>query len=232
VEHTCYKCQAAVEEGVPFCPHCGAPQIRVTPPEPQTESVPTSSTEAPPLDASTRASPWGVAHPTVRFREPIQWRQAWQGALLAGIGAAALSSLPVLALGFCIWIFLAGAVSVSLYRRRLAGRLIRAGSGMRIGALAGVFAFAMNAITSTLLFATEGDLVRKAMEDQMRNSVAKAPDPRTQELLQHLMNKLSTPEGMATFFLWVLVAMAALFVLFGAAGGALGASLASRRRGV
>jgi hypothetical protein len=103
--------------------------------------------------------------------------------------------------------------------------------GMRIGALAGVFAFAITAILSTVLFATEGNQLRQVMEEQLRASMAKAPDPRSAEILQQFISKLNTPEGLATFFLWVMVFIAVIFVIFSAAGGALGASFAARRRG-
>lgn len=103
---------------------------------------------------------------------------------------------------------------------------------MRIGALAGVFAFAITAIMSTVLFATEGDQLRQMMEEQLKASMAKAPDPRSAEIMQQFMAKLATPEGLATFFLWVLVLIAVIFVLFSAAGGALGASTSARRRGM
>ncbi len=103
--------------------------------------------------------------------------------------------------------------------------------GMRIGALAGVFAFVITAILSTVLFATEGNQLRQMMEEQLRSSMAKAPDPRSAELLQQFVSKLNTPEGLATFFLWVMAFIAVIFVIFSAAGGALGASFAARRRG-
>lgn len=149
---------------------------------------------------------------------------------MAGAGAAVLSSLPILGFGCLIWLVGAGALAVYLYRKRVPEALVLPRMGMRIGALAGGIAFALNAIMSTLLFATEGDQVRKALEEQLQASMAKAPDPRTQEVLQQFIAKLNTPEGMATFFLWVLVAMAIVFVLFCAAGGALGASVRMRRR--
>lgn len=123
-------------------------------------------------------------------------------------------------------------ISVYLYQKRLPGTLISPGMGMRIGALAGGVAFTLQAVMSTLLFATEGDQVRSALEEQLKASMAKAPDPRSQEILQQFMAKINTPDGMATFFLWVLVLMAIVFVLFCGAGGALGASMTARRRGL
>jgi hypothetical protein len=148
------------------------------------------------------------------------------------VGAALLSSLPFLALGSLLWLLIAGYMTVSIYQRRLPTAVVRPGMGMRIGALAGVFAFAITAIMSTVLFATEGDQLRQMMEEQLKASMAKAPDPRSAEIMQQFMAKLATPEGLATFFLWVLVLIAVIFVLFSAAGGALGASTSARRRGM
>ncbi len=233
MEHACYKCGAAVEEGVPFCPHCGAPQIRVLPPEPATEvSSPPSSGEESAATPVPSTSPWGPPRAGFAPREPIHWNQVWQGALLAGVGAALLSSLPFLALGSFLWLLIAGALSVSMYQRRVPSAVVRPGMGMRIGALAGLFAFVITAIMSTVLFATEGNQLRQLMEEQLRASIAKAPDPRSQEIMQQFIAKLGTPEGMATFFLWVMALIAVIFVIFSAAGGALSASMSARRRGM
>lgn len=183
-----------------------------------------------PLPA-TSTSPWGPPRPSFAPREPIQWNQVWPGALLAGVGAALLSSLPFLALGSIIWLLIAGALAVSMYQRRVPSAIVRPGMGMRIGALAGLFAFVITAILSTVLFATEGSQLRQMMEEQLRASMAKAPDPRSAEILQQFIAKLGTPEGLATFFLWVMAFIAVIFILFSAAGGALGASFSARRRG-
>jgi hypothetical protein len=131
-----------------------------------------------------------------------------------------------------LWLLIAGGLTVSIYQRRVPSAIVRAGIGMRIGALAGVFAFAVTAILSTVLFATEGNQLRQMVEEQLRASMAKAPDPRSAEMLQQVISKLNTPEGLATFFLWVMVFIAVVFILFAAAGGALSASIAARRRGV
>jgi len=177
-------------------------------------------------------SPWGPPPASYGTREPVQWSQAWQGALLTGVGAALLSSLPFLALGSFIWLTIAGAISVSMYQRRVPASVVRPGTGMRVGALSGVFAFAVTAILSTVLFATEGNELRQAFEEQMQVQIAKTPDPRSQEMMRQLIAKIGTPEGMATFFLWILVVIAVIFVLFSGLGGALGASRSARRRGL
>lgn len=232
MEHACYKCQATVEEGIPFCPHCGAPQIRVSLPESVVEAQsPPLPGENLPAPIATGSSPWGAPRTQFQPKEPIQWNHVWHIALLTGVGAALLSSLPFLALGSVLWLLLAGAVTVSTYQRRVPSAVVRATMGMRIGALAGVFAFAVTAILSTVLFATEGNELRQMMEEQLRASMAKAPDPRSAEILQQVISKLNTPEGLATFFLWIMAFIAVIFILFSAAGGALGTWFSARRRG-
>ncbi len=202
------------------------------PPEVATELSSTpASDELPPSASVPSTSPWGPPRVGSAPQEPIHWNQVWQGALLAGVGAALLSSLPFLALGSLLWLLLAGIMSVSIYQRRVPSAVIRPGMGMRIGALAGVFAFVITAITSTVLFATEGDQLRQMLGEQLRASIAKAPDPRSQEIMQQFISKLNTPEGLATFFLWVMALIAVIFVILSAAGGALRASLSARRRG-
>ncbi len=149
---------------------------------------------------------------------------------MAGLGAALLSSLPFLAFGCFLWLAIAGAMAVSMYQRRVPTTVVRPGMGMRIGALAGGIAFVVTAIMSTVLFATEGDQLRKMMDDQLRASMAKAPDAHTQEVLRQFIAKLGTADGLATFFLWVLLVIAVVFIFFSALGGALGASRSSQQR--
>lgn len=162
----------------------------------------------------------------------IRWEAAWKGALLAGIGAAVLTTVPYISLGCCLWLLGAGAVSVLLYQRKMPGVTITAGAGMKLGALAGVFAFVINAIvvtTSFVAFHGSGAFSR-ALQEQMEKSAAANPDPKVQEMVQRMMDWISSPQGMATFLVMVLIIMAVFFVVFTAAGGALGASMFGRRR--
>jgi len=229
VEQPCYKCQAAVEEGVPFCPHCAAPLIRVVPPE---RSEPASLPEQPPAVLPQSTSPWGPPRSSSRPSEPIYWNQALQGAVLAGIGAALLSSIPFLAVGSLIWVTIAGAVAVSMYQRRVPAAIVRPGMGLRIGAVAGVVASAVIFILGIIRYSAERDQVRQLLQEQMQTQIAKTPDPANREALQQLMGKLMTPEGVAAFFVFALLMAAAACVLLSAVGGALGASLSARRRGL
>jgi len=226
VDHPCYKCQTSIDESLPFCPHCGAPQIRVASPDDAPQASPPSSDTTPPVVPPTGWSPTApVYHPY-----SIQWELAWKGAFLSGLIAAVLTAAPVLSLGCCLWLLGAGALSVFLYQRRLPGAFVTPGMGMRIGAVAGVIGFVATTIWSTFRFATNNQEVRNALQEQMDKSIAANPDPRAQDILRQLMNNLNTPQGLATFFVLVLVIMAIVFVVFSAAGGALGASMFARRR--
>jgi hypothetical protein len=112
------------------------------------------------------------------------------------------------------------------------GTLITPGMGMRVGALAGVFGFLMNAVVSTVSFVafrSSGDF-RRTMQEQMNKQMSSNPDPKVREMMQHMLEWIGTPQGAATMMVLVLMVLAVVFLLFSAAGGALGASLFGRRR--
>ena len=162
----------------------------------------------------------------------IRWDLAWKGALLCGIGAAVLSAIPIVSFGCCLWLLGAGALTVTLYQKQVADTLVTPGMGMKVGALAGVFGFLVNAVVTTVSFVafrSSGDFER-AMQEQMNKQMASNPDPKVREMMQHMIDWIATPQGAATMIVLVLAALAVVFVLFSAAGGALGASLSGRRR--
>jgi hypothetical protein len=245
VEHPCYQCQATVEEGVAFCPHCGAPQIRVigpegdvqAPPPEAPQNVPSSPPQAPTGwgQSDTQYSPpaWmqsGTPYPPAPFA--IRWDLAWKGALLSGIGAAILSAIPIVSVGCCLWMLGAGALSVALYQKQVPGTTITPGMGMRVGALAGFFGFLINAVVTTVSFVLfrSSNEFRRAMQEQMDKQMAANPDPKVREMVQRMLDWMSTPQGAATLVVVALVFVGAAFLVFTAAGGALGASMFGRRR--
>jgi hypothetical protein len=162
----------------------------------------------------------------------IHWELAWKGALLCGIGAAILSAVPIVSVGCCLWMLGAGVLAVSLYRKQAPDVLITPGMGMKIGALAGAFGFIVNAVVTTVSFValrSTGDF-RHAMQEQMQKQTATNTDPKVQEMMQRMLDWMTTPQGAATLIVSVLIVMAMVFVLITAAGGALGASMSGRRR--
>jgi hypothetical protein len=223
VDHLCYKCQTSLDEALPFCPHCGAPQIRVTAPDDEPSH---------PLDVPTPyVSPqtWSSA-PLAYHPHAIQWEVALKGALLSGLIAAVLSSAPYISMGCCLWLLGAGVLAVWLYQRRIPGAFVTPGMGMRIGAVSGAIGFVATTIWSVFRFAKDSGEFRTAMAEQLEKSIASNPDPRAQEIMRQFMANLNTPEGLATFFVLMMIITAIVFVVFGAAGGALGASMFARRR--
>jgi len=162
----------------------------------------------------------------------IQWDLAWKGALLAGVGAAILTAIPLVKLGCCLWMLGAGLLSVSMYRKRVPGTLVTPGMGMKIGALAGVFGFMVNAVLTVRSFVvlfSSADF-RRAMQEQMERQVASNPDPKAQAIAHQFMDWMSTPQGAATFVVLMLLVLGVVFIVITAAGGALGASMSGRRR--
>ncbi len=234
VEHPCYRCHALIDEGIAFCPHCGAPQIRVVPPEENMPAAPPGTPNAPAeFPAPTQPSPWSPGTtPYGLHPGAIQWNLAWQGALMAGAGAAVLTAIPLVSLGCCLWMLGAGALAVALYQRRVPGTLITPGTGMKLGALAGVFAFVIHAVVTTVSFVAfrSSNTFRRALQEQMEKQLANTSDPKAQEIMRQMFDWISTPQGMATFMVLILVVSAIMFVIFTAAGGALGASMFGRRR--
>ncbi len=150
--------------------------------------------------------------------------------MLSGLAAALLTGLPVVSLGCCLWLLGSGALSVWLYQRRVPGTVVTLGMGMRIGAAAGLIAFIVTTIWSVVRFTANSQEFRTELQAQMEKSIASNSDPRAQELMRQFLNNLNSPQGLATFFVLMLVIMAIVFVIFGAAGGALGASTFARRR--
>lgn len=236
-----------VEEGVPFCPNCNAPQIRITglaPNEPVTPPLRpgTPGDLQPPAQPASLERPSGVA-PALRPGEGgwqaqrgeytghhpdhapgIHWSDALPGSMLAGAVIALSWLIPPVS--FFLWPVAAGALAVMLYLRRRSEFVITPGMGARVGAIAGLFGFVAFAILMAidLVVFRGGGKMRQAMEQVIQQSAARNPSPEAQSMMQ----KMLTPEGIAVMVTVVLVIFLACFVGFGAAGGAIGAKLLSR----
>jgi hypothetical protein len=162
----------------------------------------------------------------------IHWELAWKGALLCGVGAAVLSAIPIVSIGFLIWMIGAGVLSVALYRRRVPDALITPGMGMRIGALAGIFGFLVDAVFSVASFVAlrNSGTFRQLMDEQMKKQLAGNPDPKVQQMMESMLNWMNTPRGAATVIAFFLLIVGIVFLVLTAAGGAMGASFSGRRR--
>jgi len=218
MEQPCYKCGQAVEQGVPFCPHCAAPQIRVVIAEaamagvavPEATRIAPSAIAAPTVPMLAISSPWSLAV-----------RPCALAALIAAVGMVCKLVVPVIA------VIGAGFLAVSIYRRNNPAALLRAGTGARLGALCGLFCSAMTAVLGALrvLALREGGEIRKAMLDVIRQSASRYSDPQSQSALE----LLRSPTGLVLFMMVLLIFGCLMFILMGTIGGALGAAVLGRR---
>jgi zinc ribbon protein len=212
VEHSCHRCEAPVEDGVSFCPGCGAPQIR----------VPIAVVEGPVADASAAEGARAV-----RVRGAIEWAQAMPVAVGTGVAATLLAFFTsrLLPATLLVWMIVGGGACVILYQRRRRQALITAGAGARLGALSGLFGFCAFAVTiSLLLLAARGPELRQQLRQSVEQAAAQSADPQAQEVAR----RMATPEGLAILLAFVMVFLLFAFVILGSVGGMLAASLTRR----
>jgi len=218
MEQPCYKCGQAVEEGVPFCPHCAAPQIRVIIAEPVLSPAASS--------VASLDSPAAANRPVVpSIAVPTSWSLSAQPCALAALIAAVAMVLklvvPVIA------VFGAGFLAVAFYRRRAPETAIRARVGARLGAVCGFFCFGITTIlesTAILVLHQSGEL-RRVMVDAIQQTAARYPDPQFQQTLEFMRS----PSGLVFMMVFLLIFALASFLILGGLGGALGGAVFGRR---
>lgn len=219
MEQPCYKCRHMVEEGVPFCPQCSAPQIRVViaepVPAPLAFAAATSSQDSEVLPASQTV-------PVLAL--PMQWSEALRPCALAALVA---TLLMFLGLNPFVAMFSGGFLSVLFYRQRR-GSMVKAASGARLGALSGILCFSIMVLLVALA-SSVSDLRAKIRDQVIENAqkwaASRPPDPQ----LQAALDQLKTPEG---FFMALIVASIFAFllsILLASLGGALGGAIFGRR---
>ncbi len=218
MEQPCYKCGQVVEEGVVFCPHCGAPQIRVV----IAEAVPTMAIAA---DSSVALSP-SISRPADEtvpaLAVPLRWSDAAKPCALAAIITVLLVSLglyPFVALvggGLCAVLF---------YRQRYPEILIKPGLGVRLGALTGLFTFAIVAVVAAAVAVIPSGRtkLREFIVTPLEKWVASHPGD------QAALDQIRTPEGMIMTLVLLVIFLLLLNIVCGGLGGALGASIFGRR---
>jgi hypothetical protein len=221
MEHACHRCGKPVEDGVPFCPQCGAPQIRVmtvAQPPPSSGTIiearlPSRSSSLAGLGQAPRSGAWRAAN------------------LAAGLGALAAllimlaTGLPQL--GFLAWMLGGGMLAVVLYRRRQHLGSMTAGLGARLGAMAGLMGFVIFGLLSLVqLLAMRGSgQLQAALQQALKTSAARSGTPEAQQMIQQFL----TPEGMRTLLIFGIVLMLVLFVAVSSLGGAIAAAISGKR---
>jgi len=217
MEQPCYKCGQTVDEGVPFCPHCSAPQIRVVlaEPAPQPLTFAGDSQDSDSLPASQTVPVLVV---------PMRWSQALKPCALAAVVASVLMCLglnPFVAMASV------GFLAVVFYRQRRQGFAVKAASGARIGAVGGLLWFAMSSIIEALVlvFLHKGAEFRNALLEKIQETASQTSDPQMLAMLE----RFKTPGGIEFIMIVGLIFAFAASLVLASLGGALAAAILGRR---
>jgi MFS family permease len=133
----------------------------------------------------------------------------------------------MLPLGFILGSPLGGFLSVLLYRRRSWSADPLPSAGFRLGALSGLFGFAIFAVLAgAQVLALHGEnKVRDAMIEAVQRQQARNPDPQARQMLDYFL----TPHGLIVMMIIGLILMGIAFVLLSSIGGGISAALLRRK---
>jgi hypothetical protein len=214
MEHPCAKCSATVEDGMAFCPHCRAPQIRVVTVETSTgETTPPRFSQATPGMISSLRLP----------QPPILWNQALPAAAVGGAVGFLSMFVPFGALGPAY--LLGGALAVLIYRWR-AHILPAPGGGAKIGAASGAFGSLIIAIIFVGAYVYNPEELRKVFMQAVTQLSARGYDA---QHIQQATDMLNSSSGLASFTVFLLVTFFIIFVAGASIGGALCVAYLRRR---
>ena len=219
MEQSCYKCGQTVEEGIPFCPHCSAPQIRVViaepAPLPLAYAGATTTQEAVSLPASQTV-------PVLAL--PMQWSQAFRPCALAAVVA---SLLMALGLNPFVAMFSVGFLAVVFYRQSRREILMRPAVGAGLGALAGLLWFAMSSILEALVIILfhKGPELSSELAKRIQQASSQTSDPQ----VLAVFDRLKSPGGLEVLMLIGLIFAFLASLVLGGLGGLLGGAILGRR---
>lgn len=219
VERACYRCGASIEDGAPFCPSCGAAQIRVTTEQPVPQSPPNNPVPAISSGPVATSAPVGIAMTTRR-------RSALPIALPLALVAGAICILG-LALG---WLVVMGMVVFATFRYQQRIGEISAGIGARVGALTGFLAYVffviarwIGAALSVLPFPSR--LEREVLLTGINQALDRTADPQARQMFQ----KFTTGEGLVLFFVFLLIFWFIFLLVSATATGAVTGALIKKK---
>ncbi len=209
---------------MPFCSHCGAPQIRVTLPEP----VPVEHSQeevGPALLVRALGAPSHASVSAGGLRLAVQWSRALQPCALAALIAAVVMSTGLVALPLAV--LGAGFLAVSFYLRRTPGTVVSAKEGARLGGISGLLCFGMWAILEALAVAVlhKGPEIRKAMLAAVEQTASRYSDPQVQASIDFMRS----PAGLTVMMIASLIVAFLACVILASIGGALAGAFFGRR---
>jgi hypothetical protein len=216
----CHRCGATLSASELFCPTCGSPQLKVTPPEEEENGY-----------AGSR-SPVALAR-----AQGISWKDAILAALLVAVPAGLLSAVSVLSWACCLWVVGGAVLAIAVYHRRAPTFLLETRSGVRIGAVAGLIAAYSYAIATAIwrVFARfvlhQGYAIDQFYDSVIQQSTALVQaNPDAQAQWRNYVHFLMSPDGRAAYTLMNAATTSAGIILFSAIGGALGVRLLAPRK--
>jgi hypothetical protein len=217
MEKPCYKCGQSVEEGVPFCLHCSAPQIRVVIAEPLLGP----SADAVTTSQSSAALPVSETLPGAVLS--LRWSQAIQSCALAAVVAILLIALHLYAF---VALISMGFLAVVFYRQRRPGTVIKALAGAKLGALSGLVWFALVSTIGALavILLREEAEVRNQLISIVQQAASQTSDPQTLTML----DRFKTPDGLLFLMCFLLILAFFTTIILAAIGGALGGAILGR----
>jgi len=219
MEQPCYKCGETVEQGIPFCRHCSAPQIRVVVAEPVAIASPAADETS--YAATVRSEAPAIPGSAISWRWTLAVRPCALAALIAAVAMILKLMIPVIA------VIGAGFLAVAFFRRRSPDVAMRAGLGGPLGALSGLFCFGMTAILGAMQVAVlhQGGEIRKFMLDAVEQTAQRLPDPQYQPGLDFMRS----PAGLVFMIACLLVVLMLAFLVLGTLGGVVAGAVLGRR---
>jgi len=223
---------------MPYCQHCGAPQL-------------TLNAYAQPLSSAMEAAEIaaGLKPKQIPASEGVDWQSAITAAVqvsaVGGILMVLASVVPVSSTLTLLWLFAAALLTVGLYHRRSPKAILNAGVGARIGTVVGIFLSIIIVALSSASFVVDryvmhqGDDITHEMQSavNLRFSASMAQykasggaDPQQLAALKQYWDYLLTPSGRATTVLIGLASVSALTLLFCLITGAIGGRMMLRRQ--
>ena len=221
----CHRCGGELSDGdggLPFCPHCGAPQIYLTDHDQPAELSETGTT--------------GSAPPPLP--RPIEWKTAIRCALLVAIVAAVLSLIAarfeaISALSW-LWTVSGSLITLALYQKRQPQARMDAAVGARIGIVVGIVlvsclavAMAAGGLAARYLLHNMAGFdaqLTQQLHLQIEHAIKANPEAKSVE------GYLYSPEFRAGMMLAGFAMVSGILLVVSTVGGAVGGMMRTRRK--
>jgi uncharacterized membrane protein len=219
MQNICYRCGNPIEGQIAFCASCGAPQIRVSAPEPPLDVPEQQPQDLSPVFPQRPFPPSGslALSPGIAWKDFV--RAATPLAAFTGIVTVPLAPLGLFVLlpATLIW-------AIARYRRSRP-LAIRAGQGARMGAVMGVLSFSFFLPCFLVTIALWRTQYRELMIARINELAAQNPDPQAQQMLQGF----ATSHGLIVFTAIGLGTILLIFLVIGMGSGALAVAMGKAR---